>query len=123
MGLREIANTDLGNILHDKTTGFGWDIVLTSPDEVVQSLVGFSDDIGFNYDPDTGTMISSRQASAVIYNKDVTTLPVGINNNSKKPWLVSFFDIDGKQHYFKVVSTKPDLALGCTILELEAWQV
>jgi hypothetical protein len=126
LGLRAIAESDLSKILEDKDFGFGWDITLTDPNETtVTGLIGFSNDIAQMIDPDTGQAVSGRLASAVLRISSITAagleLPVGISDETLKPWVVEFKDINGNDHVFKVVKSNPDRALGIVSLILESY--
>lgn len=128
MGLRTLAEQDLGLILEDDVTGFGWPISITAPDLTVRPLTGFSDDIAQVIDPETGQAVSGRLASVAIRISSLAVafptqgLPVGIADKTVKPWLVSFDDINGNPHTFKVAQSNPDRALGLLSLLLEAYQ-
>ncbi len=125
MGLRAIAEQDLGIIMEDKDAGFGYDITLTAPDGTVGAMVGFSDDIAQVIDPDTGQAVSGRLASVAIRIGLITEklpgkgLPVGIADSASKPWLVAFDDINGNPFTFKVAQSNPDRAIGLLSLILE----
>jgi hypothetical protein len=127
MGLREIAEQDLGTILEDGVTGFGWPITLTAPDGTVGALTGFSDDIAQVIDPDTGQAISGRLASAALRIARIEAalpgkgLPVGIADAASKPWLVAFEDINGTPYTFRVAQSNPDRAIGLVTLLLEVY--
>jgi len=126
MGIRQIAESDLGLILEDSTTGFGWPITITDPDGTTGSLTGFSDDIAQVIDPETGQIVSGRLASAVVRISSLTTvglaLPRGIADANIKPWIVEFDDINGTAWKFKVAQSNPDRMLGVVSLLLELYQ-
>lgn len=126
MSLRQLAETDLGLILEDKDTGFGFDITLTNPAGVTKALVGFSNDISQLIDPDTGQAVSGRSASVALRISSITaiglTLPRGISDSGIKPWVVQFDDINGNPFKFKVSQSNPDRAIGVVNLILELYQ-
>lgn len=126
MGLRDTAQTDLGMILEDQTTGFGWPITVTDPAGTSASLVGFSNDIAFQIDPETGMMVSARTASIALRIKLLTDngleLPEGIADTAGKPWVVVFTDINGGSHTFKVSQSNPDRAIGIVTCNLEFYE-
>lgn len=128
MGLRQIAEADLGLILEDKITGFGYAITITDPsgNSGTGPLTGFSDDISQIIDPDTGQAVSGRLAIVALRISSITAaglaLPVGIADATIKPWLVEFDDINGNPFKFKVAQSNPDRALGMVILILELYQ-
>ena len=62
MGLRQLAESDLGKILEDSDTGFGWPITVTNPTGDSGTLTGASGDISQIIDPDTGVAVSGRMA-------------------------------------------------------------
>ena len=126
MSLRLIAEADLGIIMEDSTTGFGWDIAITSPDGVSEDVTGFSNDISQLIDPETGAMVSGRMASVAIRISTLMTLglnlPRGISNSASNPWLITFNDINGSSYTFKISQSNPDRALGVVTCMLEAFE-
>lgn len=126
MGLRDLAQSDLGKILRDETSGFGWPITVTNPDGVTANLVGFSNDISQVIDPDTGQSVSGRMASVALpmdaFAPEGMELPQGIADSGSKPWIVEFLDILGKSHRFKVAESNPDRALGLVNCRLEVYK-
>jgi len=126
VGLRELAEQDLGAILEDSAYGFGWSITLTDPAGLTDSnLIGFSDDISQVIDPDTGQLVSGRLASVALRISSLLTagftLPRGVADQSSKPWVVTFNDINGTSHTFKVRQADPDRALGLIVCILEGY--
>lgn len=125
MNLRELAEMDLGLIVEDADTGFGWAITLTDPSGNTGSFTGLSDDIAQVIDPDTGQAVSGRLASIAIRISTLYTqgyaLPQGIADASNKPWVVEFEDINGQPYKFKVQQSNPDRALGLVTCILEAY--
>lgn len=125
-GLREIAEADMVAILEDDVSGFGWDITVTDPDGTVGNLKGRSNDIAQIIDPDTGVAVSGRSASITLAISSLTTeglgLPVGIADKAVKPWLITFDDINGNSHTFKVQQSNPDRTIGLVSCLLEAWE-
>lgn len=127
MGLREIAEQDLGFILEGDENGFRWPITVTDPDGNVSSgLYGFSDDISQVIDPDTGQAVSGRLASVSLRISSLALqglgIPVAIADSSRKPWLVAFDDINGNAFTFKVQESNPDRTLGNVVCILELYQ-
>jgi hypothetical protein len=125
MGLRDLAEADLGRILEDAETGFGYPITLTDPAGSVLALTGFSNDIAQVIDPDTGQVVSGRLASVALRISTITAaglgLPRGIANSSSKPWIVDFNDLLGNPHKFKVFQSNPDRTIGMITLILESY--
>jgi hypothetical protein len=125
MGLRDLAEADLGRILEDAETGFGYPITLTDPLGKVLRLVGFSNDIAQVIDPDTGQIVSGRSASVALRVSTIIAagldLPRGIANSSSKPWVVEFDDLLGTPHKFKVFQSNPDRTIGMITLILESY--
>lgn len=126
MGLREIASQDLNIILSDKDAGFGWDILLTNPQGQSVALVGYSNDIGKNIDPETGVPVSGRLSTIAISMQKILEagfeFPVSIADSSAKPWIVEFNDINGLSYKFKIAQTFPDRSLGILECKLEAYR-
>lgn len=127
MNLRELAEQDLGMILEDKTTGFGWDITLTDPAGKTELMVGFSQDISLAVDPDTGMLVSGRTATvalriSAIRAKGFTENPKNIPDKNRKPWVVGFKDINGVPCLFKVIRSNPDAMIGSITIVLETYR-
>jgi hypothetical protein len=122
MSLRVLAALDAAAIVQD-LTGFGWPVIVTSPDGVSAGLVGLSTDIQHSIDPDTGTAITARRASVSLVTSALQVafgaVPRGIADGTSKPWLVRFADIHGTPQTFKVRETAPDRAIGLTTCILE----
>jgi hypothetical protein len=125
MNLRLLAESHLGIILENDTTGGGWPITVTDPSGTSKPLKGFTNDIAQLIDPDTGQAVSGRLVSAALRISSLTAaglgLPRGIADAGIKPWLVSFNDINGNSFLFKVAQADPDRALGLIVLLLEAY--
>lgn len=125
MGIRTLAEQDLGAILEDSAYGFGWPITLTDPDGLTDTLTGFSDDISQVIDPDTGQLVSGRLASVALRISSLTAagfaLPQNVADATLKPWVVTFDDINGTAHTFKVRQSDPDRALGLVVCILEGY--
>lgn len=125
MGLRELAERDLGAILEDSVYGFGWPITVTNPAGVSEPLTGFSNDIAQVVDPDTGQLVSGRSASVALRISSLLAvgfvIPYGVVDQSLKPWVVVFDDINGTPHTFKVRQADPDRTLGMVVASLEGY--
>lgn len=125
MSLRVLAEEDLGGILEDAVTGFGFSIKVTDPSGTFGTLTGFSNDIAQLIDPDTGQAVSGRLASVALRISSLTTaglgLPQGIADAGIKPWIIEFDDINGNPFKFKVAQSNPDRALGLVICLLELY--
>lgn len=126
MGLRDIAEDDLGVTLEDKVTGFGFDIKVTDPDGVTADLIGTSADIAQIIDPDTGQAVSGRLASVALRISSLVAagleIPEGIADGAIKPWLIEFNDIGGNPFKFKVSKSNPDRTLGVVTCVLEFYE-
>lgn len=121
-----MAERDLGAILEDSATGFGWPIILTAPDGARYELIGYSDDISQVIDPETGAIVSGRAASVALRMSSIVSLglelPRAISDTGRKPWVVEFLDILGGAHRFKILQSNPDRALGLITLMLEIYK-
>lgn len=126
MGLRTQAAADLATILEDDTSGFGWSITVTDPNGTSAALKGFSTDIAASIDPDTGTLVLGRSASVALRLAALTAaglgLPKGVPDETSKPWVVVFDDINGTSHTFKVREGHPDYALGIVVCHLDEYE-
>ncbi len=126
MGLRAQAALDLAIFLEDQDEGFGWPITVTDPDGVSATLSGYSTDISEQMDPETGMAVSNRVASVAIQIKALTDAGLGIPKDipdaASRPWRVTFDDIDGNEHTYKVSEGRPDRAIGLVVCILEAYK-
>lgn len=120
MGLREQAALDAKAILED-LDGFSWPFALKSPDGVVTQQSGFATDIGQTIDPETGQSVAGRQVSVSCSLLSLAVLPAGIANENRKPWVVTFENIQELAGDWKVIEVLPDRALGVVVLLLEAY--
>ena len=125
MGLRAQAALDLATITTD-TDGFGWPITVTDPDGVSAALTGLSSDIAQAIEPDTGMIVSGRTASVALAISVLTAaglgVPRGIADSGSRPWRVTFNDVNGTEHTFKVSEARPDRAIGCVVCILENYK-
>lgn len=126
MSLRAEAALDLIAILADQAGGFAWPLELTSPSGVTVALTGLTTDIGQTINPETGQVVTGRQASIAIATATLEALgvgtPRGISDSSSKPWVVRFADIHGVIQTYKVQEAKPDKALGIVTCMLESYR-
>lgn len=128
MSLRQLAESDLGLILEDRETGFGWPITITDPTGFSGTgpLTGFSNDIAQVIDPDTGQAVSGRLATVSVRTALLTSVglgrPVGVADAGSKPWIVEFEDINLNPYKFKVSEAPPDRGLGLITLILELYE-
>lgn len=126
MSLRRVAERDLGFILESHEEGFRWELSLTPPSGAPVPMFGFSNDIAQVIDPDTGQLVSGRLATVALristLNELGIALPTGVADQSKRPWLVTFDDINGKPGRFKVRQADPDRALGLVVCFLEVYR-
>jgi len=125
MGLRTDAEAMLAEMIED-TDFFGWDITLTDPSGASAALVGLSNDINHMIDPDTGEIITGRMASVSLRMSSIiaagfTGFPKNVADLTSRPWVVTFNDILGTSHTFKVREAHRDRAAGVIVCLLEAY--
>lgn len=125
MNLRTQAEADLAFTLEDGVFGFAFDITVTDPDGNSGILTGSSNDIAQLIDPDTGQAVSGRLASVALRLSSLAAeglgIPEGTADESSKPWVIAFDDINGSPHAFKVSESNPDRALGVVVCILEGY--
>lgn len=125
MSLRAQAAADAQAFLND-ADGFAWDITLVQPSGTSTALKGFSGDIGLTIDPDTGQAVTGRRAHVALSILDLEAesipMPQAVADKNRKPWLVRFDDLHGREQTFKVAATMPDRTLGVVTCTLEAYQ-
>jgi hypothetical protein len=106
-------------IVNDVTGGFGWPVTVTNPDGASAELVGLSTDIALAVDPDTGQLVTGRQASVALTMQDLDAAGLGrpraIADENVKPWVVQFDDIEGEAYTFRVDESAPDSAIGMVV--------
>lgn len=128
MGLRELAEQDLVQIVEDRDHGFGFNIALKNPAGTSLPFVGLSSDIAVMINPETGQAVSGRHAHVALRLTTLRAAPIGfgfptaVREETSKPWTVEFTSIDGVLHKFKVYDVNVDRALGLVILVLEKYQ-
>ena len=126
MGLRTDAEKDLAFILEDDLRGGAWPVTVINPAGLSTTLKGYTNDISQLIDPDTGQAVSGRLAtmslriSSLIAAGD-TTLPESVADDTTKPWLITFTDINGTSYTFKVSESNPDRAIGIITCMLEKY--
>jgi hypothetical protein len=125
MSLRERAAADTTAILTNQDH-FGWLITVIDPDGLSASITGFSNDIAQAVDPQTGQVVSGRLATvalsiSTLNDAGFTSLPVGIADTNRLPWIVSFNDVQGDAYTFKISVANPDRTLGVVVCYLEAY--
>ena len=126
MSLRVLAEADLALTL-EASSDFGWDIVLTNPAGLASvDLTGQSGDISQVIDPETNQAVMGRMAHVSLRNSTLITqfgvLPEAVQDETKKPWLVTFKDLAAIEYKFKVVEVNPDRTLGSLVLHLVVWK-
>ncbi len=127
MNFREIANIDLKSITSDSKYGFGIDINITDPDGLSKDIVGYTNDINFMIDPDTGQAVSGRNATILLHiqiliEAGFSSLPAAQSDTSKKPWIVKFNDLQNNQWTFSVKETNPDRTSNVILCNLEFYK-
>jgi len=120
MGLREQAKLDARAILED-ASGFAWPVTLTSPLGAVTALLGFTTDVAQTIDPDTGQAVAGQRASFTVARASLPSLPEGVAESNRKPWLATFADSEGVIATWKVSDVMPDAAAGVVVLILEKY--
>lgn len=126
MGLRAQAAVDAKAILEDSASGFGWPLTLTSPAGVATLLTGFATDVSESVDPETGVIVSGRQAAVTLSFLSLAAasveMPTGVAEKGRRPWIVTFADVMLAALTWKVVEVLPDRALGVVRLILEGYR-
>jgi len=126
--LREIFELDLGLTLEDNVNGYGWPIIVEDPDGNTAPLNGQSGDIGLTIDPNTGVAVSGREAHVALRVSSIEAsslvgLPRGqAKNDTKKPWIFRFEDINGHPGVFMVRQVMPDETGGVITCIIEAYK-
>lgn len=124
MGLRELAHSDLIDIVNDDEYG-GDDIVITSPSGVAHDFKAFSNDIFESIDPGTGQVVAGRVCTVSVLISELITHGFegiqGVVDSSSRPWMVDTTDVNGRAHKFKVRESHPDNGMGLIPLILEAY--
>jgi hypothetical protein len=125
VSLRTQARNDARAFLNARSE-FAWPISVRNPSGLAVQLCGYSNDIGETIDPDTGQAVSGRRASVALHIADcmcsgLQDIPRGISDPGSKPWIVTFDDILGHPHTFKVMETMPDRTIGIVVCMLEIY--
>ena len=120
MNLRAIAQRDSRRILNGDA---GIAMTITDPAGNAGTLTGWSNDIGFTIDPETGQAVSGRYVTIAISMIDLGAEGLGIPTGSEIPWQVSLTNEAGESFLFAVMAAQPDRTLGVVTCNLEALEV
>lgn len=125
MSIIEQAEEDLGLIV-ENLRDFGWPIKVTNPEGVSEDFVGLTGDIALIIDPDTGDPVSGRLVQVSLRISTLIAkgfkIPVAIAENTSKPWVIEFTDVNNVEGVFKVSHSNPDRKLGLVKLNLEVYK-
>ena len=127
MSLRQLAENDLSTIM-ENPLDFGWAVTIIDPDGVTNAspIYGNCGDIGQVIDPDLGVAVSGRKAYLTLRLSTLTTqglgIPVKIADRTKKPWRVTFNDVNGASYTFNVIDSAPDRVLGVVTCEIGLYE-
>lgn len=126
MNIRLLAESDLALLMEDTTHGGSWPITLENPDgQKSDSMSGLSNDIGLLVDPDTGVAVSGRLATLSIRTSSLLAsglgIPEDIKESDKKPWKVTFTDVNLRPYTFKIATVAPDRGAGVMTFTLEVY--
>jgi hypothetical protein len=107
-------------------SGFGFPITVKDPAGTTRSLVGRSNDIYRSIDPQTGMVVTGRVASVALNIEALADaglgIPKGIADENSKPWVITFEDLNGASHTFKVTEHQSDLTLNLVVCMLENYE-
>lgn len=120
MDLRAIAQRDSRRILNGDA---GIAMTITDPAGNAGTLTGWSNDIGFIIDPETGQAVSGRYVTIAISMIDLSAEGLGIPTGNEVPWQVSLTNEAGESFLFAVMAAQPDRTLGVVTCNLEALEV
>jgi len=124
MSLRDLAHTDLKEIMGDTETG-GDLATITSPAGAPLPFRVLMNDIHISIDPGTGETVTGRQSTVAVLISDLITAGFqdikGVPDTDKKPWVVDTVDVNGIAGTFKVAESNPDHGAGLMILFLELY--
>jgi hypothetical protein len=125
VNLRDLAALDHIAILTDGDGGFGWPIIVTSPNGQIASTTGFTSDVGEVVDPQTGLEVLGRRVTVQVLPAPLVAaglgVPTAISDSKSKPWLMRFADASGRGRTYKVMTVAPDGVLGSIRCGLEAY--
>ena len=126
MNIRQLAQTHLAKILDSDSIGNSQSVFLTSPANVTETIEASTSDVSSLIDPQTGVAVRGRHATITIRIGLLTErgleIPRGTEDTTKKPWLVSFDDINGDRWEFKVDDSHIDRTLGIVTCDLGLWR-
>lgn len=124
MNLRAIVQRDTQRILNGDS---GIALTITDPAGNAGTLTGWSNDIGFVIDPETGQAVSGRYATIAVSILDLNAaglgIPTGVSSNDVDPWQVAFTNEQGEAFLFAVTAAQPDRTRGEVTCTLEAYDV
>lgn len=126
MGLLADFEENLALMLEDANCSPVQAITLTDPAGVTYPpLTGKADDIAQMIDPETGEAVSGRKASIALRLSSIydagANIPMGVHDETQKPWLVTFQNVNGFTATFRVKQSNPDRNAGIITLLLGFW--
>jgi hypothetical protein len=126
MGLRDEQAAGAREFIEDAAAGFGWPIIVRDPEQRSAVLNGLARDISQIIDPQTGMVVTGREATVTLSIAALTaagfsTLPKAVAEGGRFPWVIRFNDTEGRRHTFAVREGRPNRTLGFVVCSLEAY--
>lgn len=126
MNLRELATADHRLIVEDVAGGFGRELTFVDPGGVSAIINGFWNDIGQSLDLQSGQLIAVTVAFVRVTLGALIAgnlgVPEAIADKKRKPWVVSFKDMAGRQHDYKINKVFVDRTMNAVDCYLENYR-
>lgn len=126
MNLRELAAADHRLLVEDVAGGFGRELTFVDPKGDTAIVKGFWNHIGQAIDLQTGALIAGTVAFVRVTLGALSDAKLGIPEviaaDLRKPWIVSFNDMAGREHKFKVNDVRVDRSMNAVDCYLENYR-
>lgn len=128
MNLRDLAAAHHALIVGDAVNGFAREITLVSPDGLEAKVTGFWNDAMFDkLDPQSGSLVSVRTVfvrltAKAIRDAGFPSLPRGVADGERTPWLVFYTGLSGRDQKSKVSEVRTDRTFDALDCYLEPYQ-
>lgn len=124
--LREIAAADHRAIVEDVAGGFGRELTFVDPKGLTAVVNGLWNDVGQSLDLQSGSMVAGTVAFVRVTLGALHDVGLGIPeviaDTKRKPWLVFFSDMAGREHRYKVNDVRVDRSMNAVDCYLENYQ-
>ncbi len=126
MNLRELAAADHRLLVEDVADGFGRELTFVDPKGTTGTVNGYWNNIGQAIDLQSGTLVAGTVAFVRVtlgaLAENGFGIPEAIADKTRKAWTVSFQDMAGRRHDYKINEVRVDRSVNAVDCYLENYQ-